>query len=123
MEAVKEILINYWKPIVCLILVIIAFILLLVKKKPLNDIFSILIPLVIKGIQYAEGCNYDDPFHKGDDKLQTAIAYVLVNLCDYYGLQRTSENIEKFERYRPLIKMLIEDVLSTPQKKGGKDNG
>lgn len=123
MDVLKEIFITYWKPIVGAICVLVSFILLLVKKKPLNDIFSVIIPFVIKGIQYAEDCHYDDVWKKSDDKLQTAIAYVLVNLCDYYGLERTAENINKFERYRTLITMLIEEVLSTPQKKGGTKNG
>lgn len=118
MEVIKYILINYWKLIVSAICMFLSFILLLVKKKPLNDIFSVIVPLIIKGIKYAEECEYKDVWHKSEDKLNTAIAYVMVNLCDYYGLERSAESIQRFDRYRPLIKMLIEDVLSTPQKKG-----
>lgn len=99
-----------------MILSIVVFIL---RKRPLNDILLVLLPLIFKGIEYAEIQNDYDVWNKSEEKLNCAVAYVLCNLCDYFGLERNSSNVLKFEKYRSLIKELIEAILSTPQKKGG----
>ena len=120
---IKYVLIHYWKLILTAFFLLLSFILHLVKKKPLNDIISVLLPMCVSGIKYAESCDYSDVFHKSEDKLSTAVGFVVCNLCDYFGLDRTGKNVTRFDYLRPLIKKLIEDILSTPQKKGSDFNG
>lgn len=121
MKDIFEILKNNWQPIVAVLVLILSFILQLIKKKPINEIFSTLYELCIQAINDAEDVqyvNYDGQNYKvsGEDKLSRAVNYVKSSLMKLYPNINTAV-------YTETIKLIIEDILTTPQKKGGSTDG
>ena len=108
-----EILINYWKPILGLLFFVIAFILAVIRKKPLNPVFELIYNFAILAIQDAEVCSLVNPGFKGQDKLNRAVEYVK-------GCLKSNYPTLNVEAYTNIIIDTIEKILSCPSKKGGK---
>lgn len=102
-----QLLITYWKPIVGLLFTIAGFIIALIKKKPISDILT--------DIYYASVKAVNDVEERGlvgsDNKLFAAINIVYAEL----GKKYPTLNAYAYEK---LIVKIIEDILSTPHKKG-----
>lgn len=102
-----QLLINYWKPIVGLLFTIVGFVIALIKKKPLNDILTDIYYASIKAVLYVENSGVVGP----ENKLASAINFVNDELIKKYP------TLDVY-KYSKLIIKVIEDLLSTPQKKG-----
>lgn len=107
MQEVFKWLLQYWRIVLEVVLLIASVVILIIKKKPVNTIMEALIELCISGVLYAERV----PGIKGDQKLEEAISYVNDKLLETYPDLDIS-------RYRGTIKACIELILKTPQKKG-----
>ena len=97
---------NYWQVILAVITVILEIVLLIIKKRPLTEILdnSAYKDLIIL-IKDAEAMY-------GEKNGQKKLEYVLTAFCNLKGINKDSWNYES-------VKALIENVLETPQKKGG----
>lgn len=105
MEVIKNILINYWPQILAGVIFIASFILQLVGKRPVKDIESYLYKLCTEAVKLAETTD-----KKGNDKLSFAIGLVFTQL------QQVFPKLD-VKKYFNVIQKIIEDILSTPQKK------
>lgn len=106
-----QLLIQYWKPIVGLLFCVAGFVIALIKKKPVSDILSDIYALVIKAVNIVEVDGLSDPNLTGDLKLARATSYVMSWLMDKYPTLNV-------DRYFKVIEKVIEDILTTPHKKG-----
>lgn len=111
MKDFLQFLIIYWKPIVGFLFTIIGFIIALVKKKPMTDIFTDIYDWSIRAVNLVEADSLINPDLKGDLKLSRAVSLVLSWIHDKYPT--IDEN-----RYFLAIQQIIEGLLSTPHKKG-----
>ena len=104
---------SYWKLIVALILVALDVVILLFKKRPLKvvdavtSVISEVLPVLIGQAE----CEY--PQGHGDLKLK-----LVVDLCKNYLQSSLGLTAEEVAKYDELIKLRVEAILSTPQKKG-----
>lgn len=105
LETFIYILKTYWPQILAIILFTCSFILQLIKKKPVNDIGYLLQVWSIDAVKLAETSDL-----KGYSKLTVAVQYVLNKLKGNFPELDS-------EAYRAAIVEIIEDILSTPQKK------
>lgn len=109
MEIIKDFLINYWKPLLSFIFLVVAFVVALVRKKPISTIVDDVTNFSIKAINYVEKSG----ILGSKEKLIAALDFVNDELLKKYPTLNVIQ-------YRPLIENVIEAILSTPQKKGGK---
>ena len=107
MNGFIQLLITYWKPIVGLLFTIAGFIIVLVKKKPLNDILTDIYYASIQAVNYVENSGVVGSV----EKLSAAINFVNDELIKKYP----TLNVYKYSK---LIIKTIEDILATPHKKG-----
>lgn len=105
MEIVKEILINHWKLILSLLLIIFSVILLIVKKKPVQDIVSDIFIFAVAAVIEVE----NEGIIGAEQKLANATAKVCSALKNKYP------DIAPL-KYKDIIHRCIEAILSTPQK-------
>ena len=112
MNEIKNILIKYWEPIIGVLCLVLSFILQLIKKKPIKPILEAIYTFAIGAINESEVCGLVNPGFKGADKLNRAVASVKAKLLQFYP----SINPDVYDG---LIKSVIEDLLTTPKKKGG----
>ena len=112
MNEIINILKNNWELIVSVLLFILSFILQLIKKKPVQDILSDIYHACVSAINETEKSNVIGSYQK------QLFAIEIVNKY----LQTKYPDID-VKRYIGLIVATIEDILSTPQKKGGNVDG
>lgn len=116
-EAIKNILINYWEPIVAVLVLILSFILQLIKKRPFKVIDSVsnfihteAVNIINRVEIMANGKKYIDFEGYVTSKIDVAIALMKKEIREFFpGIDA--------EQYVFLIRTIIEDILSTPQKK------
>ncbi len=109
MEVIQNILVNYWKLIVYGLLIIISFILLLVRKKPVTDIWSDIFVYACAATIVVENSGVIGPV----EKLNQAVAYVCQRLSEKYP------NLKPLSYHKEIVKT-IEALLATPHKHGDK---
>lgn len=107
-EVFNWLLVNY-RLVIDIAAIIIALILLIVKKKPVNALLEILMSKCLEAVLYVEHL----PGIKGDEKLSAAVAFVSDEMLKLYP------DID-ITRYKKTIVSFIELILKTPQKKGEK---
>lgn len=107
MEVVKNILINYWQVILSAILFIISFILQIKRKKPISSILQDIFVFALQAVTNIE----NEHVLGGANKLSLAVAFVCQKLKDKYP------DLTPLQ-YKDEIVCVIENILSTPQKKG-----
>lgn len=108
-----EFLKTYWKLIVALILIALDVVLLVLKKRPLKVVNAVtstisdILPSLINEAEakYGQG--------NGDLKLE-----LVIHLCKQYLISCLGLTLEEANTYTGLIKTAVENILSTPQKKG-----
>lgn len=105
---------QYWKIIALSILLILDILILVIKKRPIkivdavSSFISDLLPELILDAERAY------PNEKtGDNKLKYVLELVYSMLVAKYGL-----TYEEARSYTNFIKLRVEAILSTPQKKG-----
>lgn len=101
-----EFLKNHYELILSLLLVLTSFILMLVKKKPINSLTASLYDLCIKAVNLVEGSNVVG----SSEKLAFALKLVHTFLEEMFPGIKSSQ-------YDSLIIKTIEEILSTPHKK------
>lgn len=113
MNQVLDFIVENWKLILTILMLVIAFILALVRKKPKSDIISYVrsrladfLPLAINEVETPGSGEYKK-------KLVTNLALKLV--VDIYGRVLTDDETNF---YTSIIENMIEKFLETPQKKG-----
>lgn len=105
MKEIFEFIKTNWQLILAALVFILSFILQLIKKKPVNDIQYLIFEWSIEAVKIAESSGKD-----GFNKLAIAVRYVLSKLKGNFP----ELNVEA---YREGTISIIEDLLSTPQKK------
>ena len=108
MDVIKEILQNYWKEIISVVLFIASVVIALVRKKPVSDVISYIYEYCIEATKIAESTSKS--LHNLNKK-----EYAIEIVKD--RLKKVFPNIDSF-KYTNLISAFIEDILETPQKKG-----
>ena len=106
MREIFNFIINHYEAILSVLTFIISVIILCLRKKPVSGIESIIYQFVGLAIRSAEL----NPELKGIDKLNFAVNYINQRLEFLYP----DLNVDL---YRPFIVSVIEDYLTTPQKK------
>lgn len=96
------------------VLLVLSLLLTLLKKKPVKVIDSVMTAIcrVLPGLLTEAEKLFGQG--RGEDKLN----WVLAQVCLY--INETCPEVN-FGLYREPVKVLIEDILSTPQKKGEKN--
>lgn len=95
-----------WQIITAVITFIVALVVALIRKKPIVDVYSRLYAWCVVAVNIAEKTSY-----KGSEKLDFALGIVYKFFEDNYP------NV-KGAQYENAIKVIIEQILTTPQKKG-----
>lgn len=106
MQEVYKFLLDNWQLILSVVLFLVSVIVSIVRKKPLQDIYSQLYAWCIAAVNVAEKTAL-----KGDSKKQYALDVVKSFLKDKFP------NIKE-DYYIHAISVIIEQILATPQKKG-----
>lgn len=118
MNDIIHILKNNWELIVSVLLFILSFILQLIKKKPVKVIDTVkqiilsYAPMAIRLAEQMYGLDH------GDEKFK----YAYQVICDAVGQIVGIQPRKVPDMYDAYIKDVIEDVLNTPQKKGGTND-
>lgn len=107
-----NILKNNWEIIIAVIIFILSFILQLIKKRPVNDVLSWIYETAVEAVNSVEASDIKGASYKKD----TAIAIVVKKLEEVFP------QID-VKVYLKMISLVIEKLLSTPQKKGGNVDG
>lgn len=118
---VKQFILENWRLIVDILSVIIVTIFFFIKKKPLKIVDSVktaVIAALPSIINRAE--NYKDPFDpgrklSGQEKFNIVLSACFSLMVDELGVDPAS-----LPCYTSWLTQHIEDILSTPQKKGEK---
>lgn len=97
---------QYWQVVLGAILFVVSLIIAIIRKKPFVDIYSHLYACCLAAVNIAEKTAF-----KGSDKLDFALGIV------YKFLEDVFPNV-KGSQYEHTIKVIIEQILTTPQKKG-----
>lgn len=107
-----EFLRDNWKLILEIVVFLASVIFFIVKKKPLRIVDGVksrivkFLPAIIKFVE-------KDSKGKGSEKLAEALAMVHILLYEDFDM-----NEEEVSYYDDFVIERIEDILSTPQKKG-----
>lgn len=107
LDFIKNFILNNWQLIVAAIIFVLSFILQLKKKKPVVSIFGQIYEACIIAIKKTE----IDGVLGSSNKLNYAINFVTEYIKGIYPDLDVNT-------YFDLIRLIIEDILSTPQKKG-----
>lgn len=108
MQEIFNFLLQYWKPIVGVILVLVSFLLTLVRKKPINVVngfdedLARWVRNAINAVEALSGLS-------SQEKLNRAVDMVLEKIGTYYP--KCLEN----SYLRTVIEIEIEETLKTPQ--------
>lgn len=107
MQEIFSLIKANWELITGIICLIISVIVSIIRKRPVNDIFSYLYPFCIEAVSTVEKSS----ILGADQKLNAGISYVVERLrVTFPGIRA--------EKYLEIIASIIEAILSTPQKKG-----
>ena len=109
-DVIKNILINYWQPIVAVLVLILSFIIQLIKKRPIENMLHLIYFAAIDGINNIEELSKKSSLAP-EAKLQGAVNYVKSVLNARYP--ELNLNV-----YYDTIVDIVEKILTTPQKKG-----
>lgn len=122
MQEISKFIVGNWKLILDIVLLGASVAFFIVKKKPVNvevvdnikSLILMLLPKLINAAEYGNRlsqkngvCGYCD------DKKQFVVTSVITYLIDELGLTEDAAF-----KYADFINKSIEDILSTPQKKG-----
>ena len=110
LDTIKNFILDNWQLIVAVIVFVLSFILQLIKKKPVTSLSSQIYAAVIAAVNKTE--------NDGVLGSQSKLAYATTLVVDY--LKSIYPDLD-FKPYLDLIRLIIEDILSTPQKKGVRD--
>lgn len=106
MQEIFNFLKENWQLIAAVITLIISVVIAIIRKRPVESIYADLYDVAIDACIEAE-----KSANKGVDKMCAAVSYACNKLSAIYpGI-----NVNK---YMTLIAVLIERILTTPQKKG-----
>lgn len=95
-----------WRLVLEGVLLIASVVILIIKKKPINSIITAIYCASVEAIKVAELSDY-----KGKDKLNYCVGIVNASL------KHSFPDLEVGTYYHLIVKT-IEEILSTPQKKG-----
>lgn len=109
MQEIFNFIRENWQVIVSVITLIVSVVIAIVRKKPVTDIYSHILAWTIQAVKIAENTGL-----KGDEKLDYALGFIVEAFHSYYGKDT------KLPCSLAYIENLVEQVLDTPQKKGGK---
>lgn len=109
----------YWREIIEVVAILISIVICCIKKKPIKIVDSVkaqlieTLPTIINRVE-----NYKDVFEptrklSGDEKLRMAL-----NICEAFLVDDLHIPEADLCIYRSWLVQHIEDILSTPQKKG-----
>lgn len=107
MDEISKFLVNNWQMLLSAVLVIISVVVSAIQKKPITSITSEIYQLVCKAVLKVE----EEGVKGAEQKRGLATMQVLDQLKSIYP----KIDAKKYVSY---IHLVIEDVLSTPQKKG-----
>lgn len=105
MQEVFNFILSHWETLLSVVMFILSVVVFIIRKKPVSDVQSVIFKGCLDAIKLAE-CGDK----KGKDKLDAALLYV----CQYLNSYYPSIDTGKYFNY---ICSVIEDILSTPQKK------
>lgn len=122
MQEFSKFLVDNWRIILDIVVLISSIIFFILKKKPLKVVDSVksiiieALPTIINRVE-----NYKDIFDpsrklSGEEKLQMVVHSCQSIMVDECGIKE-----EDLCFYTSNLIQWIEDILSTPQKKGEKD--
>lgn len=110
MDCLIDFLRRNWKWLLPCICTFVSFIVLLFKKKvKIKDVFSMVLMKLPSFINLAE-----EAASSGEEKFSFVFTACLSLLCDALGCSMA----EAESKYGALVTNAIEEILSTPQKKG-----
>lgn len=105
MREIFNFIYSHYEAILSVLTFVISVVILILRKKPVNNILVDINAYIFQGVLLAEKTDL-----KGNDKLNYAFNYVVDHLlADYPTLD--------ISRYHKVILNGIELILSTPQKK------
>ena len=106
MQEVFDFILSHFESILSVLTLIISVVIFIIRKKPVNGLSDLIQMHCSIGVKLAE----KQSDLKGKDKLNYAVNYVNGRLLKLYP----DLDVDK---YRSYIIYVIEDFLSTPQKK------
>lgn len=106
MQEIFNFLRENWQVIASVITLIISVVVAIIRKKPVDTIFSAIFKCSLEAVKEAENTGL-----KGLEKLRYCVG--LVEAC----LKANYPNINPISYYGYIVDV-IEDILTTPQKKG-----
>lgn len=114
MQEIFNFVVQHWQVILSVVLFVASLVVAIVRKKPINSYLAFLFDCCVQSINLVEKlCKLEAPELKGQDKLDLCVDYVLGCLKEAYpGIEAS--------RYKSIVIKTIENILDTPQKKGGK---
>lgn len=115
MNVFLDVLRNYWKEIISLLLFIGSIIIAIIRKKPVNDILSYIYEFAVKAVNDAE--NFKVVIGSGESSMtgKGKLSFAVTKVRE--ALKNNFPDLD-VAAYEPLIVSIIEGILSTPQKKG-----
>ena len=105
MQEVFDFVLAHYEAILSVITLIVSVVVLILRKKPADHLNSLIFERAIEGVKLAEKQKLS-----GDEKLTYAIGYVANCIHVTYPDLKT-------DLYYGLIRCVIEEILTTPQKK------
>lgn len=108
MQDLYNFICAHYEAIISFVLIIISVVVFILRKKPVDSILSSIFISAVQAVVVAETTDL-----KGLEKLNYAVGLVEANLKQNYPDL-------KVRSYYGFIVKVIEDILSTPQKKGDK---
>lgn len=116
MQEIFKFLQLYWQVVLGVILFVVSFIIAIIRKKPVSDVLSSIYAFAVSAVIEAEGMKVSadgSSFSSlnGKDKLSYAVNAVLSALHQVFPALDV-------KKYKPLVIDVIEELLTTPQKKG-----
>ena len=109
MQEVFNFISRHYELIISVITLIISVVIFIVRKKPINSVYSRIWSLAVSSIQITEAQCHGS----SKDKLSYCLDLI------YSALLKEYPNLD-ITRYEIFIKCAIEIILSTPQKKEDK---
>ena len=110
MQEIFNFLKNNWQLIVGVLTFIASVIVAAIRKKPVNDVLSCIYMAAVKAVNSVETIKVNGEPVSGKDKLNGAL-YMVAR-----ALEADFPNIQ-VSKYYSLIVSVIENILTTPQKK------
>lgn len=107
MQEIFNFCLENWRLLVSVTSLTISIVICCLRKRPLTDIYTMLGQWCLTAVNLAEKTTY-----KGQEKLDFAKGIVFKIFSDTYPDLKVSN-------YEKSIEIIIETILTTPQKKGG----